>query len=130
MIVIDATNQVLGRLCSEVAKRLLKGEKVIVINAEKSIISGDPKVVIERYREKRQRGNPHHGPYYPRTPAGILKRCVRGMLPRKKPKGREALKRLRVYAGNPENLEGIKVAKTKEELLCKYITLEDLCKQI
>ncbi len=34
----------------------------------------------------------------------IVKKVVRGMLPRKKPRGQEALKRLRVYIGVPREL--------------------------
>ena len=40
MIVIDASGHILGRLSTNVAKRILNGEDVIVVNAEKAIIIG------------------------------------------------------------------------------------------
>ena len=39
--IIDATDLVLGRLCSKVAKRLIGGEKIEIVNAEKTIITKD-----------------------------------------------------------------------------------------
>ncbi len=129
-IVIDASNHILGRLSSEIAKNLLEGKDITVINAEKIIVSGNPKTVIDRFRRKVKRGNPHHGPFYPKTPTGILKRSVRGMLPYKKTKGREALKRLTIHSGNPENIKGEKIEKAQNNLECRYITLEELCKKI
>ena len=44
-IIVDATNQILGRLSSIVAKKLLEGYKVIIVNAEKAVVSGEPKRV-------------------------------------------------------------------------------------
>ena len=39
--IIDASNLLLGRLASIIAKRLLSGEEIIVVNAEKAVISGN-----------------------------------------------------------------------------------------
>lgn len=128
--VIDAEGAVLGRLASVVAKRLLLGEEIIVINAEKAIVTGSKERILERFREKRERGDPIKGPFYPVRPDRILKRVVRGMLPRKKERGREALKRLKVYIDNPENLEGEKVGKSVEEITCKFMYLGDICKHL
>ncbi|MCD6367908.1 MAG: 50S ribosomal protein L13 [Candidatus Aenigmarchaeota archaeon] len=130
MKIIDASDQILGRLCSKIAKELLNGEEITVINAERSIVTGNPKSILERFKEKRDRGDPHHGPYYPRKPDKIFRRCVRDMLPYKKPRGREALKRLKVYTGNPKNLEGIKIAKSKREIESKYLTLGEISERI
>ena len=130
MLVIDADGAVLGRLASYVAKKLLKGEEVHIINAEKAIITGDPQTIIKKYLEKIQRGNPHHGPFFPRQPHRILRRAIRGMLPYKKAKGRNALKRLRVYVGVPENLKGVEIVRMKEKKKCKFITLLELSKRI
>lgn len=128
MIIYDAKNQILGRLCSIIAKKLLEGEKIIVVNAEKAVISGKPKVIVEEYRKKRERGDPIHGPFYPRYPDRIFRRTVRGMLPWKKPKGRKALKNLKVFIGVPEDLKNKSFEKVKEadvkKLKTKYITLE------
>lgn len=127
--IIDASDQILGRLSSKIAKNLLNGEKIIVINAEKVIVTGNPKTVVERFSAKRKRGDPHHGPYYPKNPNSILKRSVRGMIPYKKTKGRIAMKKLTVYSKNPKNLKGEKIGKTRNDIECKYITLEKISKK-
>lgn len=129
-MIVDAENQVLGRLASNVAKKLLDGEEVLIINSEKAIITGDPKKITEKYRKKREMGDPHHGPYFPKKPDAVLKRTVRGMLPVKKPKGRQALKRLKTYTGNPMDQEGEKLSKSKKEIKTNYITLEELSKSM
>lgn len=130
MLVIDADGAILGRLSSFVAKKLLEGEEVHIINAEKAIITGDPKVIVEKYLARIQRGNPHHGPFFPKQPHRILRRTIRGMLPYKKAKGRNALKRLKVYVGIPDNLKDKETIKMKEKKRCKYITLLELSKRI
>ncbi len=107
MIVVDATDQILGRMASLIAKRLLEGESVSVINAEKAVVSGTPTEVFARYKERYELArvvNPTKGPFYPRTPDRIVSRTVRGMVPWKRPKGKEAFRRLRVYRGVPESL--------------------------
>jgi large subunit ribosomal protein L13 len=126
----DANDQILGRFATRVAKELVKGEDVIVVNCEKSVISGRPKFTKEHYMERRRRGDPHHGPFFPRTPDGIVRRTIRGMLPIRKIMGREALRRLKVYIGIPDELKNEKFMSIKEfdvnKLKCKHITIGDL----
>jgi len=129
-MIVDAENAILGRLASKIAKELLRGEQIVVINSEKTIVSGNPKAIKKRFFEKRRKGDVHKGPFYPRYPDKLLRRVVRGMLPYKKQRGMKAMRRLRVYMGNPENLKGEKISKTLDELKSKYITLEDLCKNL
>jgi large subunit ribosomal protein L13 len=130
MKVYDASGQILGRIATRIAKDLLKGENVYVVNCEKAVISGDPKVTQRHYLERRWRGDPHHGPFFPRTPQGIVRRTVRGMLPFHKPRGREAFKRLRVYVGVPDEVKGKEFVRIEEadvnKLRCKHITVGDL----
>ncbi|MGC8812281.1 MAG: 50S ribosomal protein L13 [Candidatus Aenigmatarchaeota archaeon] len=129
-MIIDAENQVLGRIASEIAKKLLKGEKVFVVNCEKAVISGNPKYTIKKYLEKIQRGDPKHGPFFPKTPDGIFRRTVRGMLPWDRAKGRKAFKNLKVFIGIPEELKNKNFEKISKadasKLKCKFITLEGL----
>ncbi|MFP8888473.1 50S ribosomal protein L13 [Natrialbaceae archaeon A-CW2] len=99
-IVVDARDCILGRVASEVAQRALDGEAVAIVNAEGAVITGDKTDVFDTFRTRIQLGS-DNGPYYPRRPDAILKRSVRGMLPYKKPRGREALENVRVYVGNP-----------------------------
>lgn len=134
-ILIDASGLILGRMASVVAKMLLQGKKIVIVNAEKAVISGEKSRVEEGYRnlwKVRTFRNPDkQGMRRPRNPAGIVKRTVKGMLPAK-PKGREAFKNLRVYIGVPKELAGKNFVRIKEadssKLNTKYITLEELAK--
>lgn len=129
-MIVDASKQILGRISSKIAKKLLNGEKIEVINSEKAIVTGKPDEILERYKKKKKRGDPYHGPYYPKKPDKILRRSIRGMLPYKKSKGREALQKLNVFIGNPNNKKGKKIGKNKEEIKCEYLTLEEISKKI
>lgn len=130
MIVYDAENQILGRMSTKIAKQLLEGEKIEVVNVEKSVISGNPKVTTEAYLRKIHRGDPTHGPYFPKQVDGIFRRTVRGMLPWDRSKGREAYRNLKVFISIPEELKDKKFEKIEsadiKKLKCKYITLGDL----
>lgn len=131
-IIINAENMVAGRLASTLAKELLNGKRVTVVNAEKALVSGKPGATMEDFRAKRARGDPYHGPFYPRLPDRMLKRFVRGMLP-KSPRGREALKRLRVFISIPRELEGkdfTKLPGAESKLTCKTLTLEEVAKRL
>jgi len=118
-IVVDGTNLIAGRLCSNVAKLLLQGNRVSIVNSEKIMISGSRKNILGEYKEFLEIASilhPKHGPFHPRRPDTIISRMVRGMLPRKKTSGINALKRLRAYVGVPKNLkslEKIQFEKTK-----------------
>ena len=130
-MIIDATGAVMGRIASTAAKKLLIGEDVIIINAEKAIITGEKKMIFKRFMHKRERGDPKKGPFYPRYPDMIIRRVIRGMLPYKKAKGRAAIKKLKVYNGNPENHKRAqKIVKSVDELKCKYITLQQLSQRM
>lgn len=111
MIVYDAENQILGRLSSVVAKQLLNGEKIFIVNAEKAIVAGNPRYSVDKYFKKIKRGDPHHGPFFPKVPDRILRRTVRGMLPWDRTKGREAYKNLKVFIGLPEEFKNAKLER-------------------
>ena len=111
--VYNAEDKVLGRLASVVAKQLISAKKagedtrVIIVNAEKAIVSGKRSSVLSDYRAKYELNHPRKGPFFPRMPDQILKRTVRGMLPyQKNSSGRNALKSLRVEIGTPSDLSG------------------------
>ena len=112
--VVDAAGQTLGRLASEIARRLRgkhkveytphvdTGDYIIVVNAEKIRVSGNKETKKIYYR--------HSG--YPggiksttiknmreAKPEEILERAVKGMLPRN-PLGRAVFRKLKVYAGD------------------------------
>ncbi len=104
MAVIDANNLILGRMASIVAQRLLNGEEIKIINAEKAIISGRKDTTFDRYKKYVARGSREFGPHFPRRPDQIIARTVRGMIPHTKMTGREAHNRLKVYVGVPVEL--------------------------
>lgn len=114
MKVIDAENMVLGRLAQHVAKQALLGHKVAVVNTEKAVITGNKRTILEKYKHRRERGAPRTGPFFPRLPERIFKRTVRGMLPYKKPRGREAFKNIMCYHGIPNDLQDKKIEKIDE----------------
>ena len=68
MIIIDATNLILGRIATFAAKQALLGEQIVVLNCEKAIITGERKMVINAFLQKIHRGVPLQGPYYPKQP--------------------------------------------------------------
>ena len=89
------------------AAREHRDDKVIIVNAEKAIVSGRPRSVLNTYHKKYELNHARKGPFYPRMPDMILKRAVRGMLPyQKKSSGRRALRNLRVEIGCPAHLAG------------------------
>ena len=104
--IINADGLILGRMASILATRLLAGEEIAVVNAEKAIISGPRARVFSTYRRKRERGSREGGPFFPRRPDHIVKRTIRGMLPYRRERGHDALKRIRVYVGIPKELAG------------------------
>lgn len=132
--ILDASGLILGRMASIVAKRILSGELIVIVNAEKATISGKR---LSRVREARaflDIGHPRKGPFHPRRPDQIVHRTVRGMLPRRLPKGQEALKRLQVFLGVPSKLKDAPLQTIKEahvsKLKCPYITVEEFAKEI
>lgn len=134
-MIVDATGLVLGRLASVTATHLLKGEDVRIVNAEKAVITGSRDSIYAEYGATRTRGSREGGPFFPRRPDMIIKRTVRGMLPHKKARGRDALSRLRVYVGVPrefasEQLEQPQNAKMREAGTINYIELGDLSKRL
>lgn len=133
MTVIDADGLILGRLSTHVAKRLLSGEDIVIINAEKAVVSGDKVQLLEHYKHRRERGTRNHGPFFPRDADTILKRTVRGMLEYKKPSGRAAYRRLKVYVGVPKGLQAEKaetLESAKKPQLSKYTTLAAISKEL
>ena len=118
-LVIDGTDHIAGRLSSNVAKLLLQGNRVTVVNSEKIMISGRKKSIVGEYKQFLKISSilhPKHGPFHPRKPDTMISRMIRGMLPRDKPSGKEALKRLRVYIGVPKDVKTLgktQLEKTK-----------------
>lgn len=131
--VFDASDKILGRLSSTVAKRLLMGKRVAVINAERAVVSGDKAGIRERYRERlnlQEKENPEHSPYWSRRSDLLVKRVIRGMLPYRKPRGKAAYHNLRVFAGVPDAFRGAQPVALEEKdprrLYVKHMTVSEL----
>lgn len=131
-IVIDATNAILGRLASYAAKQALQGKKVVILNSEKSIITGRKKFILEKYKTRRKRGGTaQRGPYISKLPEKILKRTIRGMLPdHREGRGKEALKRVLCFKGIPDKYKEKKMLKAGKEKHYIYISLGEVSNTI
>jgi large subunit ribosomal protein L13 len=130
-LVVDGRGAILGRVASQVAERALDGERVAVVNAEGLIITGDEADVVAKYQKRTDLGS-DRGPYYPKRPDGIAKRAIRGMLPHKRQRGREAFERVRVYLGNPydedaETLDGTSLDRLSN---IRFVELGEVSEQI
>ena len=133
MIVIDATNMILGRLATIVAKKALLGETIKVLNCEKIVISGDKKKILANYKRRTEMGIHTKGPFLPRMPDRFVRRVIRGMLPYKRPRGVDAYKRILCYAGIPaefsnEKMITFEVCDVSKLPNLKFITVQDVCK--
>ena len=103
-IVIDGKDHLLGRLASIVAKQLLLGQRIVVVRAERIVISGSMFRNMYRLRGfmgKTRASNPRRGHIHYHNPARIFWRTVRGMTPHKTARGAECLGRLKTFEGVP-----------------------------
>ena len=129
-VVIDATNEVLGRLASQVAKILRGknkpcytphadcGDYVIVINADKVKLTGKKmtdKVYVRHtgYPGGQRFATP--ADYLAKKPTFVIEKAVKGMLPKTR-LGEHILKNLKVYAGeeHPHAAQNPKAIKLNE----------------
>ena len=100
---------------------------------EKAIFTGRKEQICGRYKNLVEKGRPKSGPFIKRRSREIFKKSLKGMLPHKTTRGREALKRIKMYKGVParlqetktETLESANVSKVPN---LKYIRLEELTK--
>ncbi len=110
---IDADGKTLGRLATEIARRLRgkhkaiytphvdTGDYIVVINAEKVRVSGNKAKNKMNYRHSGYMGGlktTNFNDMIERSPERVIEIAVKGMLP-KNPLGREMYRKLKVYAG-------------------------------
>lgn len=134
-MIIDATNLIAGRLATFVAKKSLLGEGIVILNSDKAVISGRKKMVLAYTKKDFDRGIPTKGPFIPKQPDRYLKRLIRGMLPYKLPKGKDAFKRIKCFVGMPDNYREQKIETVENANVSKlhdatYITLKEICKNL
>ena len=132
MKIVNAEDMIMGRMASYVAKILMAGDEVAIINSEKAIITGTPSNVLKEYKTRRAIRHQRKGPFYPKMPDRIIKRSVKGMLPSQCAEGRDALKRLKVYIGEPKALEGdkIKVKASRNPKVERFIYVGDISREL
>lgn len=132
--VIDADGLILGRMATYVAKRLLNGEEIVIVNAEKAVLSGRKSSKLGDAKEFLGVGAPMRGPYHYRRPDRLVRKSVRGMLPYRRPKGKQAFKRLKVHVGTPDDFKGKSVETLSnaqaKKLTCPYITVGEFAREI
>jgi len=110
-VIIDCNGHLLGRLASTLAKELLSGQRIVAVRCEETQISGSlfrNKLIFEKFLEKRTNTNPRRGPFHFRSPARMLWRTIRGMVPHKTKRGQAALERLQVFEGCPHPFDKMK----------------------
>ncbi|WP_454904070.1 50S ribosomal protein L13 [Alistipes communis] len=129
-VVIDATNEVLGRLASQIAKILRGknkpgytphvdcGDYVIVVNAEKVKLTGDKLTEKVYVRHTGYPGGQRFATaqdYLKKKPEFVIEEAVRGMLPKNR-LGEAIFKNLKVYAGaeHPHAAQNPKAIKLNE----------------
>jgi len=130
-LVVDAGDCILGRVASQVAERAVDGERVAVVNAERAVITGDERDIVEKYRTRTESGS-DRGPYYPKRPDRIFKRSIRGMLPHRTERGRDALENVRVYVGTPYEEDPTVLPDTSLDRLSTitFVQLGDVSEQL
>ncbi len=133
-MIIDAKDMVLGRLGSYVAKQLLLGGKVDVINCEECIVSGRKSHILKEYERRIDRKAPGKGPYFYRRPDMLVKRTIRGMLPFKRARGRDSFKNIKCHIGVPEKLKNEKALRIEsagsDKLATDYLKVKDICRAV
>src|SRR5713101_1080100 len=135
--IVDASNLILGRMASYVAKKALDGRSMVVINAERAVISGTKARVVARAKLKlktRTLANQAKAPTHPRRPDNYVRRVVRGMLPWKKSRGKDAFRRVMVFMGTPADYQGKPIVKINDanasRLRVPYISVAQLAGEI
>lgn len=124
-------------MATYVAKRALEGRRVVIVNAERAVISGTKARVVARAKLKlktRTLANQAKAPTHPRRPDNYVRRVVRGMLPWKKSRGKDAFRRVRVFIGTPSDYQGKPSVKIEDasasRLRVPYISVSQLAEEI
>jgi len=141
--IIDASNLILGRLATYVAKMALMGNNIIIINSKDVKISGNRNNILQhyyQYKNIKTRSNPRRGPFRVGTrPDVFILKTIRPMLP-KNMRGSIAFKRIHAYISDIpeykkskyERITKIEVPNdiSAEKLNCRYVSVEDVCIRI
>ncbi len=136
MKVYNGENMLLGRMASKIAKDVLMGEEVRVVNCEKVVVSGRQVRTMEDMKIRQdRRGYPLKSQKRPRMPDRFVRRSIRGMLPWKTTRGREAFSRLMCYVGVPAEFEKLDLivlesANMSKLTKSKHVTVADIIRSL
>lgn len=135
MKVIDAKDLLLGRFATRVAKMALLGEEIVIVNCEKAYVSGDKVQVKAKYKQVDDRGIPLKGPFLNKSPDRLVRRAIRGMLPYKQQKGRQAYERVMTYVGVPSQYEEEEKISFEEASVTKlpnlkFVSMKEVSKHL
>ena len=136
--ILDASDLIMGRMCSQIAKLALLGEHVVITNTKAAVVSGRRNQILEKYvhlRHIRNLSNPRRGPFHFSRPVTFIRPKMKAMLPKNK-RGAEALSRIHCYINEIPHAkeetykdgEPIVVRNaSSERLRHRFITVEDIC---
>ncbi|MDP3698348.1 MAG: 50S ribosomal protein L13 [Nanoarchaeota archaeon] len=136
MKIYNGEGMILGRLAARVAKDALLGEEVSVVNCEKIMVSGARQVNFARATQKRGRyGHPHRSQTHSRLPDKWVRRSVRGMLPWKQARGKDAYQLIKCYIGVPSEFAGKEFITLTDSSVhklpnLKYVSIREICQHI
>ncbi len=128
---IDGKGMIAGRLAAYVAKQAMLGHTVNVYNCGDIVMTGSKAILLEKYHGMYARGRPTRGPYLHRAPDRFFRRIIRGMVPHKQPKGKNAFQRVMCYVHGPDEkavlmkVEGRGIERLK---MARFMYLRELCK--
>ena len=119
----------------DLIKRLSKKEKFFLFLHYTEVHKHLVREIVQKYKQKVNRGIPLKGPYFPRMPDRLVRRTIRGMLPYKKDKGRNAFKRIMCYIGVPEDCKDKQLVKIDGADIGKldnynYIHVKEISKEL
>ena len=136
MRIYNGEGMIFGRLAARAAKEVLLGYEGKIINCEKVVISGDKTNTFAWAKQKRGRGgHPMRRQTHSRLPDRWVRRCIRGMLPWKQARGKEAFKRVMCYRGVPSEFASqeiitIREASASKLPTLKYTTIGEVCRHL
>ncbi len=132
-MIIDGSGLIMGRLASFAAKQVLENEPVVIVNCNEVIINGKQEITWKKYKDKDRLGSSRWGPFLTKTPAALMRRSVKGMLPRKRARGQEAYHGIICHNGMPEDIKPEQLASVKllkKSHSARFTTLAKICEKI
>ena len=127
MKIYNGQGMILGRLAARVAKDALLGEEVAVVNCSEIIVSGKKVETFAKMKNRRERsGHPNRRVTISRLPERIVRRAIRGMVPHRQARGREAYNRIMCFRGIPETLQGKEMVELEDAKATKLPTLKKI----